>query len=165
MKNINLLILFCFIIGAISCKDESTPVDELSDIAWYSSQSSYKNDSIVVGKTISFMDASVGALSHEWEINVDDSTYFLSKGFNTSADSLSQYINPALGSRTTDKAVFILFSKVGTATVRLHNTFSTYVLYRGTNQLKAKLDPTNPNVWVIDTTFVFRVKAAAVVKP
>ncbi len=165
MKNINLLLLFCFVVGAISCKDESMPIDDLSDVAWYNSQSSYKNDSIVVGRTISFIDASVGALSHVWEINLDDSTHFLSKNFNTSADSLSKYINPALGSTTTDKAVFVLFSKVGTATVRLRNTFSTYVLYRGTNQLKAKLDPNNPSVWVIDTTFVFRVKNAPVAKP
>ncbi|MEN6363425.1 MAG: hypothetical protein ABFC90_12425 [Bacteroidales bacterium] len=166
MKNIKLIISICILVFAMSCKDDAyVAPDSLSDVAWYLSlpYNATGNYSFAAGKSVSFMDASVNELSHEWTLE-DSTMHFLNKGFNTT-DTLTKFINPNIGLISKDKTVFVLFTKIGVNKVRLHDTFSESVTYRGTKRLKAVQDVNNPNVWVIDTTFVFNVIEPVVSTP
>jgi len=161
MKNIKIISALFILLFAVSCNDEEyIAPDTLSDVAWYVSIMPGSPYNVVKGKSVSFIDASIGTLSHEWII--EDGAYYLKKGFETN-DSLPLFIDTNLGFVNKEKAVFILFTKVGPSKVRLYNTYSEPVTYRGTNQLKAKQDINNPNIWVIDTTFVFNVTEPVVV--
>lgn len=160
MKKNKFLILIFALVLITGCNDnEYVAPGTLSDVSWYTSITPGAANEVAVLKSISFMDISVGALSHQWIIEKDN--YFLKPVFSQS-DSLPLFIDHTLDTICTAATVHVLFSTVGTAKVRLRNTFKEQVTYKGVKPLKAKLEG---NVWVIDTTFVFTVKDNFVVTP
>ncbi len=130
MKNIKILSI-CFvmlILTACQNDDDYVAPDTLSDISWFTSVFSGEDFNRAVEQSISFMDVSQGATSHEWII--DEGNYFLKSGFNSEKDSLPDFKNPDLGLRTEDKTVHVLFMKEGINQVCLKNTFSEQVTFQ-----------------------------------
>ena len=157
MKKNKIIVLSLALLFLVACDDnEYVAPLQFSDVSWYISLPS-TTDSISAGNSISFMDVSVGALSHEWTI--EEGNYYLKPVFSAS-DTLVNFIDHTYGITNTASTIHVLFSNPGISKVRLRNTFSEQVTYNGTNRsLKAVLDTSvQPNVWVIDTTFVYRVK-------
>lgn len=162
MKKTNIFIALFILLFTVSCNDnEYIAPDELSDVSWYTSIFPGQANQVTFGKSISFMDLSIGALSHEWTIYNEDSTYFMNSGFQPSwgADTLKMYINKKANLINTDPTVHVLFRKEGEARVRFRNTFSSPVTYKGTLPRNAVKEG---DVWVLDTTLVFTVKVPAV---
>lgn len=153
MKKNKLFILIFTLTALVGCNDnEYIAPNTFSDVSWYTSFPLNTANEISVNKAISFMDLSVGALSHQWII--ERGNFFLKPVFSQS-DSLPLFIDTTLDTISTSPTIHVLFSKIGTAKVRLRNTFSEPVTYKGTKPLVAKQEG---NVWVIDTTFVYTVK-------
>ncbi|MBU3026243.1 hypothetical protein [Zobellia galactanivorans] len=126
MKTIKLVML-CFLALLSSCQndDEYEAPDALSDMAWYTSVFPGSPFNVSAEKDfISFLDASQGAITHEWVI--EEGSFFLRPGF-TAGDSLPAFIDEELGLTSTDKTVHVMFVKEGLNTVCLKNTFGEQV--------------------------------------
>lgn len=162
MEKTNIFIALFILFFTVSCNDsEYIAPDELSDVSWYTSIFPGQVNQVAFGKSVSFMDLSQGSLTHEWTIYTEDSTYFMNSGFQPSwgADTLKLHINRNANLNNTDPTVHVLFRKEGNARVRFRNTFSSSVSYKGTIPRNAVKEG---NVWVLDTTLVFTVKAPVV---
>ncbi|ANQ51603.1 hypothetical protein MY04_4261 [Flammeovirga sp. MY04] len=138
------------------CKDDDLKLNanDFSDVTWYTSIAPGKPYAVAVGEHISFMDASQGVLTHHWEI--DSGNYYLSPDFN-SRDTLDKYIMEGVGTIIEDVTANVLFKKSGIQRVRLYNTFSEEVTYRGYDTLSAV--QREDGIWVIDTAFQVDVYA------
>ncbi len=160
MKKNKIIIAILMIVFLVSCNDkEYIAPNEFSDVTWYTSLPTASLMTIQAGKYISFMDLSVGALSHEWII--EKQNYFLKPVFSAN-DSLPLFIDNTLDTICTAKTIHVLFTTAGISKVRLRNTFSEPVTYKAAKPLKAVQEG---NVWVIDTTFVYTVTPVAAAQP
>lgn len=153
MKKSILIIIALIAVVLVSCNDNEyiEPVS-FADVSWYNSLGPTAPREIAQGKSISFMDLSVGTLSHQWIIEKGNS--FLKIPFTTN-DSLYKYIDTTLDTINTAATIHVYFPTVGVSKVRLRNTYPVPVSYKGKTTLNAVQEG---NVWVIDTTFVFTVK-------
>jgi len=159
MKKIVIITLFLGMLFT-SCDNDSIAGDPtFSDVTWYSSTTPLNVDTyttVKVGKALSIMDLSQGALSHEWKIV--DGTSFLTVGFSNANTSpvpdLTPFIDTTKGLSTTDKIVYIYFPTVGDYTVTLKNTFKDKVTYKGTIPVDAVLID---GVWVFEQVFQIQV--------
>ncbi len=150
-----IMLLTVLIVFVSSCSDnEYIKPNSFSDVSWYYSIAPGAALEIQAGRSISFMDVSVGALTHQWSIEKPNS--FLKPVFSAS-DSLSLplFIDNSLDTINPATTIHVFFKNQGVAKVRLRNTFSEQVSYKGKKPLKAIQEG---NVWVIDTTFVVTVK-------
>ena len=129
--------------------DEYEAPDTLSDVAWYTSIFPGLPFSVSAEKdVISFLDASQGALSHEWTI--EEGNYFLKTGFKTN-DDLQSFIDKDLGLSTTNKTAHVVFMKEGISKVCLKNTFSEQVTIQTEDgPISAVQDG---DVWVFEKCF------------
>ncbi|WP_075603934.1 hypothetical protein [Saccharicrinis aurantiacus] len=158
MKNtLNIMALFALLLFAGCQDDEYVAPDSLSDVTWYSSIPHGDDVAVNQGYFISFMDASLNATSHTWTI--EEGNNYLINGFdvNEKADSLlPSFINEEAGLSVSDPTIHVLFNNPGLNTVRLKNTFSEKVSFKGEFPLEAiKVG----DEWVIDTSFVVDVYA------
>lgn len=134
------------------CNDEEyVAPDSLSDVSWYTSVYPGKPYAVNQGEYISFMDVSVGTLTHEWSI--EEGNYFLNSKFKDN-DSLPLFIIPNAGLKTSNTTIHVLFDKPGISKVRLYNTFPEKVTYNASVPFESvKVG----DVWVVDTTFTVDV--------
>lgn len=152
MKNIILFAAIFTLFLVTGCiDDEYEAPDTLSDVSWYTSIFPGKPYAVNQGEYISFMDVSIGALSHEWTI--DDGSYYLSPKFKAT-DSLPDFIIPNAGLKSANKTIHVLFTKPGLNKVRLYNSFSEKVSYNASVPYSAVKQG---DVWVVDTTFTIDV--------
>lgn len=155
LENIYILVIllaFSFFVGA--CDNEYEPAGFVSDVSWYTSQRNGTDYQLNEDEYMAFMDLSQGLLSHEWII--EEGAYFLKDGFSKN-DSLPLFIDETKGLSSDDAAVSILFTKPGERKVRLYNTFSEKVSYKGAVEFEAIQEG---DIWVIDTTFIVDVYGA-----
>ncbi|OHX63953.1 hypothetical protein NH26_20295 [Flammeovirga pacifica] len=138
------------------CKEEELKLkaNEFSDVTWYTTIAPGKPYAVSIGEYISFMDASQGVLTHHWEI--DSGNYYLSPDFN-SRDTLEKYIMEGVGTVNENVTANVLFKESGIQRVRLYNTFSEQVTYKGYDTLSAV--QREDGIWVIDTAFQVDVYA------
>ncbi len=74
MKKNILIIIALITVVLVSCNDnEYTEPVSFSDVSWYNSLGPTAPREVAPGKSISFMDLSVGALSHQWIIEKGNS--------------------------------------------------------------------------------------------
>ncbi|MDO6519006.1 hypothetical protein [Zobellia uliginosa] len=156
MKTIRLLII-CFTVLMTSCQndDEYEAPDTLSDVAYYTSvfpgspfNASAEKD------VISFMDASQGAITHEWTI--EEGNFFLKPGFKAN-DSLPSFINEELGLSTSDKTAHVMFMNEGINKVCLKNTFGEPVTLQTEDGPISAVQ--EGDVWVFEKCFEIDVFA------
>lgn len=126
-----LIILFSTI--TVGCKDEFIPADTLSDATWYTSETKRQGTdslyNIKIDNFISFMDASQGAITHEWIIEEGNS--FLIDQFDINNKDFNPFIDSTIGLVSTKPIVHVLFKKQGRNKIILRNTFKEYVRFVG----------------------------------
>ncbi len=129
MKTIENYIILCLaMLLTIACQDDEYDApDTVSDVTWYTSVSPGDEFLRATGGFISFLDASQGAISHEW--TTEEGNHFLKTGFNDK-DFLPDFIDSSKGLVTNDETVHVLFMKEGKSKVCLKNTFNEKVVYQ-----------------------------------
>lgn len=172
MKNFkNILCTLLLVILISSCKDEYVEHGKLNDISFTTSLFRSAPWQVAAGKFVIFSDLSQGALTHEWSI-VSDSCSFLEGRILKGDTIFDQFKVPGLIS--TNKNATILFLKGGVNKIRLRNTFSDSVCFRGSTAPAISGQPyvrfNYPSkkvgsVWVIDTTFVVNVYGKTLFDP
>ena len=151
MKNIYIYVLLLGLLGFMSCEDDYEAPYPVTDVTWYTSMPNVTEYVLLQEEMMGFIDASQGALTHEWVI--EEGSYFLTKDVKQ-GDSLKNFIDHQRGLKSEEKGVNIYFAKPGRKSVRLTNTYPEKVYYDGARPLEAK--QVN-GVWVIDTTFMVDV--------
>ena len=160
MKNIYKIIFLFSLLLLVNCGEDEyadyTAPDKLSDVSWIISIDRFALDpySINADSFMSFMDLSVGAVSHEWTI--DEGNAYLNTGFKLN-DSLEKFVDKSKGLIVSDEKIHVLFRNSGINKVRLFNKFDRPVSYKSS---KGTLNAVKQDdFWVIDTTFKFDVYA------
>lgn len=152
-----LLAVSVMLLSLVSCGKEYadyTAPDTLHDTSWiigFDPLSTGEERFLVNrGEAISFVDLSQGTQKHQWII--ENGNYFLKEPFR--GDSLQTFIknNDTI---TNNVKAHVLFSKAGTANVRLRNTYDQPVSYTTSNGTFTT--PKEGSVWVLDTIFTFKV--------
>lgn len=160
MKNLYKIIFLLSLLLVVNCGEDEyadfTAPDELSDVSWIISIDRYALDpySINANTFMSFMDLSVGAISHEWTIEEGNS--YLKTGFGLK-DSLEPFVDISKKLTVTDEKIHVLFRNEGINKVRLYNKFDRPVIYKSSKGTLSAVK--EGNFWVIDTTFSFDVYA------
>lgn len=155
MKYIKLLIIFFLLIATHSCEEGYEPINEYSDFDFMTTIFG-ANKTIAVGDYMSFSDLSMGAISHTWSFDINSGMKFLKKvEIPKKVDYYYPYIDPKLGSSSVDKTVHVIYTKGGTQSIRLYNTYKDYVVFEGVRDTLAAIQVGNE--WVIDTTFTVEV--------
>lgn len=156
MKIVNKItkILFATSLVLVSCKEDPFDVEPtFSDVAWWSSfeeQIGAGTDLLVdIGDYAPFIDASVGAISHEWII--EEGNEFLKgpikSGKNIRKFDFTPFIIEKGNTRTTDKAVNVYFTKGGVGKkVILRNVFKDSVAFRHSFQGSTLKDKNGVNL-------------------
>ncbi len=150
------LIYICALLPLIfgGCKEEYTPVDTVTDVAWYTSETvkqvlPYKKQ---VGSFISFMDVSQGALTHEWEVT--DGIQFLQSEFDVASDSLDQFIDASkAGTKNTDLVMHAYLSTPGLHTVTLRNVFASKVVSNEVDSISVEAELLPDGNWLFEREF------------
>ncbi len=151
-KLIYILTLLPLLMG--SCEDEYTPIDEVNDVAWYTSETvkqplPYKKQ---VGSFISFMDVSQGAKSHEWEVTSD--IQFLQSKFDVASDSLWLFIDETkTGTKCKDRTIHAYLGKPGLQMVTLRNVFPEYVKSNEVDSLSVEAVQMADGRWMFERKF------------
>ena len=143
-------------LSLVACEDEYQIPSKFCDVSWYSSSTADGVYYLAENNYFSFMDLSQGALSHKWIVtadSVDGEFAFLKNGIPPKPENIEDYIDPSISSTTSKKTVHVLFKKAGTYKVRLFNTYSSEVTYRGSDTLKSVY---KDGAYVIDTAFTVR---------
>ncbi|MFR9581462.1 MAG: hypothetical protein SNH01_07580 [Rikenellaceae bacterium] len=139
MKRILNIIIATTVLFAVSCeKNELTfQANEFSDVSVINSHivDEFGSVYIDVGSAVNFMDLSVGATSHVWEIS--ENTNFLTGSYSLEDSDFSANI---VEGETTSKDITIgvLFPEPGAASVRLFNLFKdpvSFFCYEGANEV------------------------------
>ncbi|MCW2118794.1 hypothetical protein [Flavobacterium sp. 7A] len=153
MKKISIIISSLLLLFNIGCTKEETIRTNFNDFTWYTSIPNGLTYTVKPGESISFIDLSQGALSHEWTIQ--EGNAYLSPKFVKGQD-LTPYIIPNKGLVTSDTTVFVLFPNEGTFTVKLKNSYNAKVVYPGVVPIEAvKVG----DVWVAEKVFTITVSA------
>ncbi|TNJ42391.1 hypothetical protein KFZ70_14510 [Tamlana fucoidanivorans] len=132
MKNIKFLTLFFCLLAVLGCEEEyaeyNPPQDNFEDISWLvglnPNVGADTQFSINAETQISFFNLAQGANSSKWII--EEGNKFLKEGFKTN-DSLPLFIDPNLGTTSTNGKAYVLFRNAGDNKVTLINTFDTPV--------------------------------------
>ncbi|MDN5211754.1 carbohydrate binding domain-containing protein [Fulvivirgaceae bacterium BMA12] len=154
MKN-KLIILALFISGLfIACEEDNIEPANFSDAAWYTSifrtpDNEYK---IGIDDFISFSDLSQNVVDHNWTI--PGGNFFLEGPITRQDSLLDEFIVNAGDTVSEDMTVHVLFKKSGLQTVKLYNTFTDSVAYRGLDTIPAQQIN---GKWVIENIFVVDV--------
>lgn len=165
MKNTNIKIKFfasCLIIMGllfVACTDndeEYVKPNEFSDVGWYINDFEGVLDARV-NDYITFSDLSQSALSHQWEIG--SANYYLKHPIERTDSITNEFIKGTGVSE--EKTVSVWFKESGLQSVRLYNTFSDSVTFRGPEGLLYG-SKQEGDLWVIDTTFIVDVYAKIV---
>ncbi len=140
----------------ISCEDTTDDAEtEFSSVVWFTSRSTSgnlsRNKLVVENGFLSFIDASQGVISREWEIN--DGSRFLRAPFQLGDTVYRKYINPNLNLISNESDAHVFFTKPGETTVNLTTTFSDPVSFNGVNAVK------EGDVWVFRDQFSVEVLA------
>lgn len=147
----------------ISCQESPyEPIDSLSDLTWVTSVYPGNENCKAVGDHISFIDASVGCLSHEWIL--DEGCRFMINDFDDKSDDLSQYIDPDKGKSSSDDTVHIYFESAGKKTITLKNTFAEEVSFNGTPDGLKIYEDVESGCWVAEKIFLIDVYGTIVPK-
>ena len=125
-------------IAFIACEKEYVAPSDFSDVGWYSSL--FRDDTVTwnvgVDHYLSFSDASVNELEHEWVI--PDGAFFLKGPISRSDTNYVEKIIHKGENSTTDKTVHILFTKGGgKQTIMLRDVFKDSVAFRGLDTIPA----------------------------
>lgn len=152
LKNIFLLTVALIAVFTACQDDDYEMPNDLSAVAWYTSNFRSAEFQVNVNDFISFSDLSQNALSHNWTI--PEGSYFLQGPISQNDSILDGFIIPNAGQETTDETIHVLFTKGGLQPVRLYNTFKEKVTFYGNDTIDAKQEG---DVWVIDTTFMVDV--------
>ncbi|MDE5417534.1 hypothetical protein L3049_05885 [Labilibaculum sp. DW002] len=154
MKNINLIFGLFMLLLVVGCDDEYEPLNDYSDVNWYTDMSHARPNSIGLDKYMSFADLSQNALTHEWQLDPNFDDKFLTGRIIRQDSNYVDFIDENAGSVSYDNTVHVLFTSPGLHNLRLYNTFKEYVEFIGNDTLAAVKQG---DVWVIDTTFVLDV--------
>jgi len=156
MKNIKILSICFALLTLVACQDDDyeAPGDPISDVAFFTSIRAGLDPNVASEGFVSFIDASQGAISHEWTI--DEGHFFLKEGFNV-RDSLPLFINSDLGLSTDDKTAHVMFMEEGLTNVCLRNTFSEPVTFQSVDGPVSAVQ--EGDEWVFEKCFEFDVFA------
>ncbi len=144
-------VLFFALIGLIACEDNYEAPFPVNDVSWYTSMPNTTEYMLLQNSMMGFIDASQGALTHEWEIS--EGCYFLTSDVKQ-GESLEDFIDYEKGLVSNDIGINVFFPEAGRKSVRLKNTYTEKVTYDGVRPLEAV---ENNGVWVIDTVFTIDV--------
>lgn len=152
MKNIFKFIIILITVVFIACEKEYVEPSQFSDVGWYTSL--FRNDpsnwNVGVNNFISFTDASVNELEHEWEI--PEGAYFLEGPISRSDTVFMDKIKYEGQLTTTDKTIHVLFTEGGGKhTVKLRNVFEDSVAFRGLDTIPATQQPNG--TWLYEAEF------------
>ncbi len=150
-----------------SCVKEYEIPNDGTDCTWYVSgrEDSYNYDPIVIVQDdyLGFMDASLNATSHFWDVGTDG-TYMLSGSIKGSNVELSDYVDESISHITTNESIMVWFRNEGLHGVRLRNTFDSEVTYESSSttgmSFPDKYTSTYDEVrneYVLDTTMMVEV--------
>ncbi|BAX78482.1 hypothetical protein [Labilibaculum antarcticum] len=153
MKNIKFLFLFSVLAMLFACEADYEPLNDYSDVDWYTSSFSQAK-TVAVGKYLSFSDLSQNAVDHSWSFSDTSGCNFLTGRIVRQDSTYTQFIDENIGNESTEKTVSIIFTKAGIQGVKLRNTFNDKVVFKGTDTLESVMQD---GLWVIDTTFVVDV--------
>ena len=154
MKNISIIMALLVSGLFMACEEDDVEPNNLSDAGWYTSIFRTADDEYKIGidDFISFSDLSQNTVEHYWTI--PSGSFFL-EGPITRRDSiLDEFIINAGDTVSEDMTVHILFKESGLQTVRLFNTFTDSVAYRGLDTIPAQRVN---DMWVIENTFIVDV--------
>ncbi|WP_068471743.1 carbohydrate binding domain-containing protein [Saccharicrinis aurantiacus] len=154
MKRINIIIGLMLIVFAFGCEKEYEPLMKYSDVQWMSSRFRSENNALGLNNYESFSDLSQGALTHQWSISDTSGIKWLNGNIIREDKDYTKFIREDQSLETTDLTVHALFTKPGVQTVRLYNTYSEFVEFKGRDTIPAIK---KGDVWVIDTSFVVDV--------
>ncbi|MBI9057100.1 MAG: hypothetical protein JEZ01_04965 [Labilibaculum sp.] len=154
MKNINLIFGLFMLLLVVGCDDEYEPLNEYSDVQWYTDLSHGRSNAVGLDKYLSFSDLSQNALSHEWQLEKNSGAMYLTGNINYKDSVYTNFIDEDATNISYDQTVSVLFTKPGLQNLRLLNTYNEYVEFIGADTLAAVKQG---DVWVIDTTFVLDV--------
>ncbi len=143
-----------------SCEKEYTPVDYACDAAWMTTETNKhpKEYRMNLGSAISFMDASIGTISHQWII--EDGSEFMVDDFDIKNKDFVSQIDPTKGLTSKNVVESVYFGKVGMTKVTLVNSFYEWVKAHDANPVEAIL---GDNEWIL--TKEFAVDVYDVLKP
>ncbi len=145
--------------SVVGCQDdEYVAPDSFCDVAWTINQTAATEWSRNQGDWAGFLDMSVGATSHIWEIEKGNQ-FLISYKYNNKDNEdfdFTPFIKTEniketeMGLSTTDLQVNVLFNNPGTSIVRLRNVFPESVTWAGSNPITSYYDE-NEKGWVLDT--------------
>ena len=162
-KIINIMLVLPFFAFMFGCEEEYQTPSQFSDIEVYVPE--WANNTEIGAKLnidnyFAFADLSVGELSHQWILEEGSGTYFLQENLPSpsSVDNYRDYIDESAGRTSTDARASIVFTKAGTQSVRLYNTFKDSVGFNMIFDINKSVEyDSDLGVWVIDHTFNIEV--------
>lgn len=125
LKNIYSCFFSC-ILALYAC-DRYEPMDQITDVSWYTSETIKQGDvyKVKIDSCISFMDLSQGCLSHEWIL--EDGSVFMKDDFNIKDGNFQSHTAPEKGDRSSNPTESVLFGKQGMTKVILRDVFPEFV--------------------------------------
>lgn len=153
------LLLPCSIAAvlATSCRKEYEPLDKVSDLAWYTSETINQGNSeyvVNVDTFISFIDASQGFTSHKWVI--EEGSNFMIDDFDYKKPPIKNQVDPNKGLVSKNAAESIFFGTPGKTTVTLVDTFNEWATSHEKNPTQTVLED---GIWVLRKVFTVNVYA------
>lgn len=158
-------LMFMLTLFVASCVKEYEQPNDGTDVTWYvtgrDEDQNYDPIIIVQDDYLGFMDCSLGATSHIWEVS-EDGTHMLSGTPKGSNLVVTDYIDETIDHTTSNESILVLFRTEGLHKVRLLNTFDDEVTYRyKTVQSQTFADEFTAtkigDEYVIDTTLMVEV--------
>lgn len=141
----------------VGCKKEYEPLDTVTDLAWYTSETINQGNTeyvVNVDTFISFIDASQGFVSHKWII--EEGSNFMVDDFDYKKPPIKDQIDPDKGLTSENAAESVFFGKSGKTTVTLLDTFNEWATSHEKNPTQTVFED---GQWVLRKVFTVNVYA------